>query len=566
MRTGQVTVRTQLMLMAGLGVALVVVGGAVGFNGTGRVEGAMDDITENAQAQLHIGRIDMLHDGYRALVFQALRIAEVGATATVEQQELLKEVADYARILREDLAEGDKHLAADADLRAKLRAVDPILRRYADLAAAIVGQAFENRSAATARLPEFEQTFKALATDLDHLTAGVEQKSLSSQKAGGEVGRATRQVVAWTSAAAAILLFAVSLAIMRGLMRQLGGEPGYIAQVAESIARGDLTMKLDSGRKDETGVFAAMKAMVERLQQVVGEVRGGADALSAAAGQVASTSQGMSQGTGEQAASVEETTSSLEEMSASITQNAENARQTEQMAQKGAREAEESGKAVKESVEAMKLITERIEIIEEMAYQTNLLALNAAIEAARAGEHGRGFAVVAQEVRKLAERAQKAAKEIGEQAGASVRVADRSGQLLQELVPSIRKTADLVQEVASASQEQSSGVAQINKAMTQVDQITQRNASAAEELSSTAEEMASQAEALQQLMAFFQVSGQHDGAWRRTQARPAQLPAAHAEPPHAAAPHHAVQAPHPDIVQGQKPDGHAGGNGSFRRF
>jgi methyl-accepting chemotaxis protein len=158
-------------------------------------------------------------------------------------------------------------------------------------------------------------------------------------------------------------------------------------------------------------------------------------------------------------------------------------------------------------VDAMKSITEKIEIVDEIAYQTNLLALNAAIEAARAGEHGRGFAVVATEVRKLAERSQSAAKEISSLATDSVKVAEHSGKLLDELVPSIQKTAELVQEVAAASREQSAGVAQINKAMTQVDQVTQRNASSAEELSSTAEELASQSEGLLQLMNYFKVSG-----------------------------------------------------------
>ena len=136
-----------------------------------------------------------------------------------------------------------------------------------------------------------------------------------------------------------------------------------------------------------------------------------------------------------------------------------------------------------------------------------MLALNATIEAARAGEHGKGFAVVATEVRKLAERSQTAAKEIGGLAGSSVKVAERSGQLLTELVPSIRKSAETVQEVAAATAEQASGVSQINRALTGVDQVTQRNASASEELASTAEEMASQAESLQQLMAFFRVAG-----------------------------------------------------------
>jgi methyl-accepting chemotaxis protein len=173
------------------------------------------------------------------------------------------------------------------------------------------------------------------------------------------------------------------------------------------------------------------------------------------------------------------------------------------MAVKGTKDADESAQAVRQSVDAMTQIAQKISIIEEIAYQTNLLALNAAIEAARAGEQGRGFAVVATEVRKLAERSQSAAKDIGSLATASVDIAQRSGRLLTELVPTIRKTADLVREVTAASLEQSGGVSQINKAMTLVDQVTQRNASASEELASTAEEMSSQAEALQQTISFF---------------------------------------------------------------
>jgi len=179
----------------------------------------------------------------------------------------------------------------------------------------------------------------------------------------------------------------------------------------------------------------------------------------------------------------------------------------ESMAVKGTADVDQSAQAVGQSVEAMTRIAEKISIIEEIAYQTNLLALNAAIEAARAGEHGRGFAVVATEVRKLAERSQAAAKDIGGLATSSVDVAQRSGRLLTELVPTIRRTADLVREVAAASNEQSAGVSQINKAMTLVDQVTQRNASASEELASTAEEMAAQAEALQQTVAFFRTNG-----------------------------------------------------------
>jgi methyl-accepting chemotaxis protein len=179
----------------------------------------------------------------------------------------------------------------------------------------------------------------------------------------------------------------------------------------------------------------------------------------------------------------------------------------EEMALKGANDAEDCGKAVQETVDAMGRIAEQISIVEEISYQTNLLALNAAIEAARAGEHGKGFAVVAAEVRKLAERSQKAAGEISEVASSSLKVASQSGVLLAELVPAIRETAERVQEVAAASREQSSGVGQIQVAIGEMDQVTQLAAASAEELSSTSEQLDGQAQGLRELVAFFRVEG-----------------------------------------------------------
>jgi methyl-accepting chemotaxis protein len=349
---------------------------------------------------------------------------------------------------------------------------------------------------------------------------------------------------------AAVLALLVGFFVTRAILKQLGGEPSYVAHVLRTVAAGDLSIEVATKKGDQSSMLFATRSMVEdlrrmiddvggtmralsegdlsktidkdypgrygdlkeyanstvlKLSMIIGEVNSATDSLTSAAEEVSTTAQSLSQAASEQAAGVEETSAAIEQMTASIAQNTDNAKVTDNMAAKASREAAEGGESVKATVQAMKQIALKIGIIDDIAYQTNLLALNAAIEAARAGEHGKGFAVVAAEVRKLAERSQVAAQEISTVATGSVELAEKAGKLLDEIVPSIKKTSDLVQEISAASQEQSSGVGQINSAVTQLSQTTQQNAASSEELAATAEEMSGQAEQLQQTMSFFKI-------------------------------------------------------------
>jgi methyl-accepting chemotaxis protein len=344
--------------------------------------------------------------------------------------------------------------------------------------------------------------------NIDATAAGIESAYQSS-----------RQALIGISILSLLTGIACAWLLARSILAQLGGEPQYAAEIANSIAAGNLAIALEIDPRDRTSLLHAMKIMRDRLATIVGQVRSGTDAIASASTQIAAGTLDLSTRTEQQAASLEETASSMEELTSTVQENAEHARQAHLLASTASDVALKGGQVVQEVVHTMESINasahkivDIIGVIDGIAFQTNILALNAAVEAARAGEQGRGFAVVATEVRSLAQRSASAAREIKALIGDSVEkvqtgstLVKEAGATMEDIVASVVKVNSIMSEITSASQEQSSGIEQVSLAVAQMDQVTQQNAALVEETAAASEAMKAQANALADVVHVFQL-------------------------------------------------------------
>ncbi len=511
-------VSTRLWTLIGVMSALLVAIGGVGLFGIDRSNDALKTVYEDRTVPAsQLAEIGYLVQRNRVLVMDML-LDNTSANIDKRRGELLGNVEKGNKIW-------DSYMATQLTPEEKVLAADFAAHRGAYVQEGLLpaaqalkdGKADEAQTLYTSKISPLAPKVDEARAKLTALQVDVARQEYEAALARYATFRAVSVV-----AMAAGLLFAVlfGFILVRSIARQLGAEPADAAAVAQRVAAGDLSARIDLRPGDHTSLMATLNEMQQSLAKVVNDVRSNADSVATASAQIAQGNADLSQRTEEQASALQQTAATMEELGTTVKLNADNAQQANQLAQAASGVAIKGGEVVGQVVETMRGISESsrriadiIGTIDGIAFQTNILALNAAVEAARAGEQGRGFAVVASEVRTLAQRSAEAAKEIKSLIGASVdrveqgtALVDQAGQTMEEVVASIRRVTDIVGEISSASAEQSTGVGQVGEAVGQMDQVTQQNAALVEESAAAAESLKAQAGALVQVVSVFKLA------------------------------------------------------------
>ncbi|MFE8646545.1 methyl-accepting chemotaxis protein [Sphingomonas sp. NCPPB 2930] len=490
--------------------------------------------------QLHTATIRRAESSYVLSVDQK-DFDSNAARITAAKQAVEKNVVVYESMLSNE---------EDARLTKQLRAA---LTDYYATQVNLVGFARQGESGFAQAKAYYQGPSRTAVQKVFDITQSLvdlnEKLSVAASEESAKNYSSARTWLVGILASITVVAVALAITIVRSVTRQLGGEPGTAADLARSVAGGDLSGSIGLRQGDETSMMAQLKRMQDSLIGVVSGVRGNAESVATASAQISQGNADLSQRTEEQASALEETAASMEELNSTVRQNADNARQANQLAVNASSVAERGGAVVGQVVETMrginegsKRIADIISVIDGIAFQTNILALNAAVEAARAGEQGRGFAVVASEVRGLAQRSADAAKEIKALISSSVSqveqgtaLVDQAGTTMREVVDAIRRVTDIMGEISAASHEQSQGVAQVGEAITQMDQVTQQNAALVEESAAAASSLKQQAQQLVEAVAVFTLAhgaAKPQGATVATRASsPSAAPSPVARPP-----------------------------------
>ncbi|MEZ4224252.1 MAG: methyl-accepting chemotaxis protein [Polyangiaceae bacterium] len=505
------SVKAQLGLGFGVVVGVFVFTFAGAWNSLAKVTSDVRIINDESLKYLIVA--DSM-DLSRSEVQQFL--TDVAAThdraALAEAAASAKRFSDGAARFKELYAERNDagHLREMNDLESEFEAFDKLGRKMAEVYITEGTEAGNRLMKGTASEPGFDAASERIAKHLGEFRERQVVLADESTRAALAAASSTLRGLIWGGVIAVIAAVLVATLIVRRILRQLGGEPSYVAEVVSRVADGDLSVRVETRAGDETSMLFAVKTMASRLAHIVDGVREGAGLIMNSTREVAVGNDDLSRRTESQAASLEETAASLEQLSATVKQNANSAGEANELSQHASEVAAKGGQAVRDVAQTMAHVRNRsqeivniVDVIEGIAFQTNILALNASVEAARAGDQGRGFAVVATEVRQLAQRAAGAAKEIKVLIGSSVESiktassqADSAGETMGNIVRAVGRVTEIMAAVAAASSQQSVGIEQINQAVSQLDGVTQQNSALGEEAAAAAQSMREQAERL----------------------------------------------------------------------